>query len=152
MNPYIAARLGDGWSAGLSYEYTLDDRVADRGVPSIATSPGEPNTPLRGFDRQFFGIPGINQSRLEAHIVKARLDGQLADNLKLFSTVLYGDYDKIYVNAFANGAATSPTGTVALDAYSDPTKRAQPDGPGQSAVGRQDRRDRPQGVGRPGIR
>jgi catecholate siderophore receptor len=37
--------------------------------------------------------------------------------------LLYGDYDKIYVNVFANGAATSQTGTVALDAYSDPTKR-----------------------------
>lgn len=123
VNPYVAARLGAGWSAGLSYEYSRDDRVVDRGVPSIATAAGQPNAPLGGFDKQFFGIPGVNRTKLEAHILKARLDGQLAENLKLFSTVLYGDYDKIYINAFANGAASGPTGTVALDAYSDPTKR-----------------------------
>jgi catecholate siderophore receptor len=108
---------------GLSYEYVDDDRVNDRGIPSIATAAGQPNTPLRGFDKQFFGVPGVNRTTLEAHIVKARIDGDLADNLKLTSTVLYGDYDKLYVNVFPGGPATSSTGTVPLDAYSDPTKR-----------------------------
>jgi len=37
--------------------------------------------------------------------------------------MLYGDYDKIYVNVFANGPATAQNGTVALAAYSDPTQR-----------------------------
>jgi catecholate siderophore receptor len=37
--------------------------------------------------------------------------------------VLYGDYDKLYTNVFANGAATSQTGTVALSDYTDPTAR-----------------------------
>jgi len=116
VNPYLAARLGERWSLGLSYEYVHDDRVTDRGVPSVATAAGRPNAPLRGFDDQFFGVPGLNRMKLEAHIAKLRLDGELADNLKLTSTVLYGDYDKIYINAFANGAATGPHGTVALDA------------------------------------
>jgi catecholate siderophore receptor len=116
-NPYVAVDLNDNWKLGLSYEYVNDDRVPDRGVPSLA------GRPIRGYDRLFFGIPGLNRTTLEAHIAKARLDGQLADNLKFTGTVLYGDYDKLYVNAFANGAATSQTGTVALDAYSDPTKR-----------------------------
>ncbi len=123
VNPYFATKLGEGWSLGLSYEYVHDDRVADRGVPSIATTAGQPNEPLRGYDSQFFGVPGINRTRLDAHIVKARIDGELASDLKLTATALYGDYDKIYVNAFANGAASSPTGTVVLDGYSDPTRR-----------------------------
>jgi catecholate siderophore receptor len=122
-NPYLAVNLNEAWKLGLSYEYVNDDRVTDRGVPSIATAPGRPNAPIRGFNRVFFGVPGVNRTTLEAQIVKARLDGEVADNLKFTSTLLYGDYDKLYVNAFANGAATSLTGTVALDAYSDPTKR-----------------------------
>jgi catecholate siderophore receptor len=122
-NPYLAAHLGENWTLGLSYEYVHDDRVTDRGVPSIATVAGQPNRPITGYDDQFFGVPGINRMKLEAHIAKLRIDGQLADNLKLTSTLLYGDYDKIYRNVFANGAATSQTGTVALDGYSDPTKR-----------------------------
>ena len=123
INPYLGVDISDDWKLGFSYEYVNDDRVNDRGVPSIATGVGLPNTPIRGYDRQFFGVPGVNRTTLEAHIAKLRLDGQLTDNLKFTSTVLYGDYDKLYINAFANAAATSQTGTVVLDAYSDPTKR-----------------------------
>jgi catecholate siderophore receptor len=120
-NPYLAVDLSEAWKFGLSYEYVNDDRVPDRGVPSVSVA-GRPNAPLRGKNRLFFGVPGINVTTLEAHIVKARLDGQLSENLKFTSTLLYGDYDKLYNNVFANGAV-SATGTVALDGYSDPTKR-----------------------------
>jgi catecholate siderophore receptor len=122
-NPYLAAQLGEAWKLGLSYEYAHDDRVADRGVPSIATAPGQPNRPLTGYNRQFFGTPGVNRTTLEAHIAKLRLDGELSESIKFTGIILYGDYDKLYINVFANGAATAQTGTVALDAYSDPTKR-----------------------------
>jgi catecholate siderophore receptor len=122
-NPYLAAQLGERWKLGLSYEYVHDDRVTDRGVPSIATAPGQPNRPISGYDSQFFGTPGVNRTTLEAHIAKLRLDGELSDNLKFTGSILYGDYDKLYNNVFANGAATGQTGTVALDAYSDPTSR-----------------------------
>jgi catecholate siderophore receptor len=122
INPYLAVDLGQ-WKLGLSYEYVNDDRVTDRGVPSIATAPGKPNTPITGYRDTFFGTPGINRAGLEAHIVKARLDGELAKNLNWSTTVLYGDYDKYYTNVFANGAATGQTGTVALSSYTDQTKR-----------------------------
>ena len=123
VNPYVAVDLGGGWKAGLSYEYVHDDRVADRGVPSIATGAGQPNRPIEGYRDTFFGVPGVNRTGLEAHIVKARLDGQLAENLQWSTTLLYGDYDKFYTNVFANGAATGQTGTVALGDYTDPTTR-----------------------------
>lgn len=123
FNPYLAFDLGGGWKAGLSYEYVKDDRVTDRGVPSIATAPGQPNRPLTGHRDTFFGVPGVNRTGLEAHIVKARLDGELSENLNWSTTLLYGDYDKFYTNVYANGAATSPTGTVALAGYTDPTRR-----------------------------
>lgn len=123
INPYLAVDLGGGWKAGLSYEYVHDDRVADRGVPSIATAAGQPNRPIEGYRDTFFGVPGVNRTGLEAHILKARLDGDLADNLNWSTTLLYGDYDKFYDNVFANGAATGQTGTVALADYTDPTTR-----------------------------
>ncbi len=123
VNPYVAVDLGGGWKAGLSYEYVKDDRVTDRGIPSIATAPDQPNRPLGGNRDTFFGVPGVNRTGLEAHIVKARLDGQLAESLAWSTTLLYGDYDKYYANAFANGPATGQTGTVALSGYIDPTKR-----------------------------
>lgn len=123
INPYLAADLGNGWRAGLSYEYVNDDRVTDRGVPSIATGAGQPNRPITGYRDTFFGVPGVNRAGIEAHIVKVRLDGKLAANLDWSTTVLYGDFDKFYTNAYANGAATSQTGTVALAGYTDATTR-----------------------------
>ncbi len=122
INPYIAVDLGQ-WKLGLSYEYVKDDRVTDRGIPSIATTAGEPNVPIAGYDSTFFGTPGVNRTGLEAHIVKARLDGELSEKLSWSTTLLYGDYDKYYTNVYANGAATGQTGTVALASYTDPTKR-----------------------------
>ena len=117
LNPYIAIDLGAGWRAGLSYEYVNDDRVVDRGVPSLA------GAPLAGYRDQFFGVPGVNRTTLEANIVKLRLDGVLADNVEVSTTVMYGDYDKVYTNVFASGAATAPNGTVQLAGYTDPTTR-----------------------------
>jgi len=122
VNPTLAVDLG-GARLGLSYEYAHDDRVVDRGVPSIATAPGEPNRPATGLRDTFFGVPGVNRTGLTAHIAKARLDTDLAGNLKWSSTVLYGDYAKYYTNVFANGPVDAKAGTVVLSSYSEPSTR-----------------------------
>ncbi|MDP3403553.1 MAG: TonB-dependent siderophore receptor [Brevundimonas sp.] len=117
VNPYLAADLGRGWSAGVSYEYIDDDRVPDRGVPSLN------GRPIEGYRDQFFGVPGANHTTLQAHIVKARVDGEIAPGLSVSTTVLYGDFDKFYSNVYPNGPATGQTGSVPLAAYLDPTTR-----------------------------
>jgi catecholate siderophore receptor len=117
VNPYVAVELDSGWRAGLSYEYVNDDRVVDRGIPSLG------GKPLTGYRDQFFGIPGANRTTLEANIVKLRVDGIITSNVEVSTTILYGDYDKVYTNAYASGPATSQTGTVPLSAYTDPTTR-----------------------------
>ena len=122
-NPYVAFKLNDAWTLGLSYEYVHDDRTTDRGVPSIAAIAGQPNRPIAGYRDQFFGVPGVNYTKLEAQIAKLRLDGALTSNLSFSGTILYGDYDKIYRNVYPNGAATAQNGSVVLAAYSDPTQR-----------------------------
>ena len=122
-NPYVAFKLNDAWKLGLSYEYVHDNRTTDRGIPSIATAAGQPNRPIAGYRDQFFGVPDVNYTQLQAHIAKLRLDGALAANVSFSGTILYGDYDKIYLNVYPNGAASAQNGTVALAAYSDPTQR-----------------------------
>ena len=122
-NPYVAFKLNDAWKLGLSYEYVHDNRTTDRGIPSIATAAGQPNRPIAGYRDQFFGVPDVNYTQLQAHIAKLRLDGALAANVSFSGTILYGDYDKIYLNVYPNGAVTAQNGTVALAAYSDPTQR-----------------------------
>jgi catecholate siderophore receptor len=122
-NPYVAFKLNDAWKLGLSYEYVHDNRTTDRGIPSIATAAGQPNRPIAGYRDQFFGVPDVNYTQLQAHIAKLRLDGALAANVSFSGTILYGDYDKIYLNVYPNGAVTAQNGTVALAAYSDPTRR-----------------------------
>lgn len=117
VNPYFAIDLDSGWKAGLSYEYVNDDRVTDRGVPSLA------GAPITGYRDRFFGVPEVNRITLEAHIVKLRVDGALTEDLAFSTTLLYGDYDKAYTNVFPNGAATGQNGTVALSAYADATAR-----------------------------
>ncbi|MCB2015542.1 MAG: TonB-dependent siderophore receptor [Sphingobium sp.] len=116
VNPYVAAELAEGWQAGLSYEYVKDDRVTDRGIPSLD------GAPLPGHRDTFFGVPGVNRTGVEAHIVKARLDGELAEGLNWSTTLLYGDYDKFYTNVYTSGAV-QPNGTVSLSGYTDPTER-----------------------------
>lgn len=123
VNPALGAEIAPGWLAGLSYEFVHDDRMSDRGVPSLAcTQPCTP-APLPGQRDTFFGVPGVNRTGIDAHVVKARLDGKLAPNLSWSTSVLYGDYDKFYTNVFANGAASAVNGTVALAGYVDATRR-----------------------------
>lgn len=117
VNPYLATDLGGSWRAGLSYEYVDDNRVTDRGVPSLR------GRPIEGYRDLFFGVPGVNRTTLEAQILKGRIDGDLAPGLSASTNVLYGDFDKVYTNVFPNGPAAGQTGTVPLAAYIDPTTR-----------------------------
>lgn len=122
LNPTIGVEAGR-WTLGLSYEYVHDDRVADRGVPSVATAPGQPNAPLAGYRDTFFGVPGLNRTGITAHIARARLDGRLSDSLTWSNTAVLGDYDKFYTNVFASGPANLQTGLVPLGSYTDATQR-----------------------------
>jgi len=117
FNPYLAADLGQGWRAGLSHEIVHDDRVADRGIPSLD------GRPLPGQRDRFFGSKRDNRATIDAGLTKLRLDGDLSETLRLTSTLLYGDYDKAYANVYANGPATARLGTVPMASYRDATRR-----------------------------
>jgi catecholate siderophore receptor len=124
VNPNFAVTFAEGWKLGLSYEHVEDDRVPDRGVPSVeCTGAGCIRRPLSGHRDTFFGVPGINDMGLEANILKLRLDGELSPGLTWSSTALYGDYDKYYSNVFPNSMVRLSDNTIQLDGYRDDTDR-----------------------------
>ena len=116
INPTLAFEATPKTQLQLSYEFVHDDRVVDRGVPSLD---GEP---LRGFDNTFFGDPDANVTEFTGHIARARLDHELSSALSFDVSVQYADYDKLYQNLFPVGF-DDVGGTVTLDGYRDETDR-----------------------------
>ncbi|MAW89486.1 MAG: TonB-dependent siderophore receptor, partial [Altererythrobacter sp.] len=126
INPTFAVSLGGTTRIDLGFEYNNDKRTIDRGVPSAVQGfLTSPSRPLTGYRDTFFGVPGFNVSDFEAKVLSGRIEHRFSDNLTLTSRVLYGDYDKLYRNAFAVTPVTLRGGvqSVGLEAYSDPTTR-----------------------------
>lgn len=125
VNPTLGAVFG-GTRIEIGYEYVRDKRVSDRGIPSaFAGTIAAPAGPLGGNRDTFFGVRGINSTGFEANVIRFRSETELADSLTFTTQALYGDYDKVYSNAFAataiGGTAAAPT--VGIEAYMDPTRR-----------------------------
>lgn len=121
INPTLGIDLGPQTEAVFFYEYVNDDRVVDRGVPSVSVA-GGPDRPLEGFDETFFGSPEENFTTLEANIFNARVDHTFNDMLRGNVTARYADYDKLYQNIYPAGF-DAPAGLVTLDGYQDMTGR-----------------------------
>jgi catecholate siderophore receptor len=116
VNPTLAFEPSERTRIVLSYEHVYDDRVVDRGVPSVD---GEP---LRGFDETFFGSEEQNLAELRAHVGRARIDHRLAEGWTADATVQVAGYDKLYQNVYPIGIDLE-AGTVSLDGYRDETDR-----------------------------
>jgi catecholate siderophore receptor len=126
LNPTLALTPGDSTRIDLGYEYADDERTVDRGVPSAG--PGTlaaPARPLTGFDRTFFGVPGLNFTSFEGHVLRGQVRHEFSDSLSLTSRLLYGDYDKFYRNAMAQTPVTMVGGVpqVGIEAYEDRSAR-----------------------------
>ena len=125
VNPTWRLQFNEDTSFDLSYEYVNDDRVVDRGVPSQVVQNG-PGVPLKGFNDTFFGSRDQNFTRLEANIVRARLERNFSDTMRGNVTLQYADYDKLYQNLYPSDSVVVTNGTfpeVELDGYRDPTTR-----------------------------
>ncbi|MEQ1497439.1 MAG: TonB-dependent siderophore receptor [Novosphingobium sp.] len=105
--PTIMIQPADGTRLMLAYEYAQDDRVIDRGVPSLG------GRPITGHAQTFFGSPAINIGQVDAHIARVRLDQDLGPGLTFNVTGQYAAYDKHYANLLpgtATAAAVSFSG------------------------------------------
>ena len=116
INPTYTWMANDDTTVVASYEYVNDDRLVDRGIPSLD------GAPLEGYDDTYFGDPDFNNTTLEAHIARVRVDHALSQNWNLNGTVQFADYDKAYQNLYPVNF-DADAGTVTLDGYRDTTTR-----------------------------
>ncbi|MBX7539832.1 TonB-dependent receptor [Qipengyuania sphaerica] len=114
ISPTLTAALGPDTTLVASYTYDNDERVTDRGVPSLNGGP------LTGYDSTFFGDPDINRFKAEVNIARLRLDHDFNGGLSANASVQFADYDKIYANILPTG--TNGT-TVSLSGYEDAQQR-----------------------------
>ena len=115
-NPTFGIDFGDNTRLHLSYERFHDERVADRGVPSLNGQPldVEPST--------FFGNPALSPVDATVDAFDATLDHVFSENLSVRNHLRWADYDKMYQNVFPS--SVNATGTlVTLAAYNNATQR-----------------------------
>ena len=115
VNPVVKLFAGPDTTLSLSYEYVNDDRVADRGIPSVG------GRPVAGFRDTFFGVAGINRSRFTGNVARAVVEHRFSDALSITGRLLYGDYNKFYGNVFPTGPVIG--GRIAIQGYRDFTFR-----------------------------
>ncbi len=115
FSPTVTANLGPDTRLYAYYTYDDDERVVDRGVPSLNGGP------LRGFDETFFGDPEYNFSDVEVHIGRTRLEHDFSGAWSLNASVMFADYDKFYSNIVPGGGTTDTT--VNLSGYESGTDR-----------------------------
>lgn len=114
VTPSLGLRFGEASSLVLTYEFAEDERITDRGIPSLT------GRPLPGYYDTFFGDPAINRSKVTAHIARARFDHDFSDSLTTNLTAQFADYDKYYANIYPRGASAT---TVQLEGYDNTTRR-----------------------------
>ncbi|GGD74553.1 TonB-dependent receptor [Croceicoccus mobilis] len=114
VNPTVTLDPSDRTRVVLSYSYDDDERVTDRGVPSLN------GAPLKGYDKAFFGQPGFNEAKSQVHIARARVDHQLSESLSVNVSGQFADYDKVYANIVPTGTDGD---TLSLAGYRDATTR-----------------------------
>jgi catecholate siderophore receptor len=115
FTPTLTADLSPNTRLIASYTYDDDERVTDRGVPSLD------GLPLTGYDKTFFGDPDYNFSDVEVHIARARVEHDIFDVLTFNASLQYSNYDKFYANLVPGGGTTTTTAT--LSGYESGTKR-----------------------------
>lgn len=119
VNPTVKIELSPATTLDLSYEYVDHERFIDRGIPT-----GSNGRPVEDFKDIVFGDPELNTTQLEAHLLRAALQHDFADNLKGNFSAFHGDYDKLYQNFYVSRYNQSATpGEATLDGYVDTTQR-----------------------------
>jgi catecholate siderophore receptor len=115
INPTLAIRLGTNTSVVLGLEHFRDERVADRGVPSLNGKPID-------TDRStFFGNAALSNASVEVNAFTAELNHDMGNGVALRNRTRYADYDKFYQNVFP-GAVTGTN--VAISAYNNASERS----------------------------
>ena len=116
INPTFGFDIAPGTRVELSYEHFHDERVADRGVPSLDGRPVDTDLST------FFGNPDESPVEATVNAFDAVLTHAFGEHLQLRNHFRYADYDKFYQNVFP-GAVDPATRNVAISAYNNATAR-----------------------------
>ena len=117
INPTASLSLGARTTARAGYEYFVDARSVDRGIPSYLGRPADaaPST--------FFGTPELSHSSARNHSVSLLLEHATRSRLTIRNATRYAHYDKFYQNVFPRNVLTGGT-EVSLAGYSSATTRS----------------------------
>ncbi|WP_342113723.1 TonB-dependent receptor [Pseudoduganella sp. OTU4001] len=117
INPTATWRAGRNTVLSVAYEHFQDERVGDRGLPSLNGRP-------YGTDiSTFFGNASLSPNAVRLNAFSALLEHDFGSGLTLRNRARVANYDKYYQNVFAGGAVSAATGRLAVGAYRDETRR-----------------------------
>jgi catecholate siderophore receptor len=120
LTPTITIKPSDATKIVLSAEYFKDDRIGDRGMPSIGS--GLKNRPYNiGDHSTFFGSARLSPNETETTAFNAMVEHAFDNGVTVRNRTRYADYDKYYQNVYARSAVSN--GRVQLGAYRDDTER-----------------------------
>ncbi len=123
INPTVGFAAGDATRVTLGYEYFRDERVADRGVPSLlGIGIGRP---VDVAPNVYFGTPELSPIRASVSAFNALVEHELGNGASLRNRTRYADYDRFYQNVYPNGVAANLDGSLSaiIAAYSASMKR-----------------------------
>ena len=118
INPTAAFAIGEATVLRISYEYYDYDRVADRGIPSLA-APTAVDGPFGTDESTFFGDPAQSPTYATVNQGSVTIDHAFNDDVHLRNRTVYADYDKFYQNVYAGGAVDPATNLLPLAAYNN---------------------------------
>ena len=119
INPTVFFRPTEDTRVWLSYEYFHDERTADRGIPSLETTPpGGVRAPYPGSIKAFYGDPDLSVSDFDGQNVTATVEHKFSKDLKIRNHTYYGDFDKFYQNVFASSSVDA-AGNYNVGAYNN---------------------------------
>ena len=113
--PTVSAWLGDATRLNLSYSYADDERLTDRGLPSLNGGP------LTGYYDTLFGDPDYNNFTSQTHLARARLEHEFSDSWSANAALQLGDYSLFYQNIVPSSGTTATT--ARLSGYESGTDR-----------------------------
>ena len=116
INP-TAALVLRGTVVRAGYEYFIDRRNVDRGVPSFR------GRPSRADVTTFFGDPGLSRSRAAVQNASALVERGDADRLMVRNRTRWTRYDKFYQNVFPNSPVDTTGTRLTLAGYNNATDR-----------------------------
>lgn len=101
--------------ATLGYENFIDERTADRGIPSFG------GRPVRTDVATFFGNPALSYSEARVHSSAAALSHR-KNGFSVRNSTRFTTYDKFYQNIFP-GAVSADGSQVSISAYNTAHER-----------------------------